>query len=160
MELIVAVYDDWGIGRDGTQPVTLRADRKFFREQTRGATVIAGRRTVMDFPGQQPLPGRTNILLSRQQIMLPGFVICHSPEEVLAQTAGQEKVMVIGGGSVYRQMLPMCDRAIVTKVHYTPRSDTFIPDLDKSDDWILQQVLQAGQEDGIDYEMCVYIRKR
>ena len=65
MDLIVAVYDDWGIGRDGTQPVALRADRKFFREQTRGATVIAGRRTVADFPGRQPLPNRINIVLSR-----------------------------------------------------------------------------------------------
>ena len=52
MELIVAVYDDWGIGRDGTQPVALSADRKFFRETTRGAMVIAGRRTIADFPNQ------------------------------------------------------------------------------------------------------------
>ena len=56
MELIVAVYEDWGIGRDGTQPVALSADRKFFREMTRGATVIAGRKTVADCPGQKHLP--------------------------------------------------------------------------------------------------------
>ena len=60
MELIVAVYDNWGIGKDGTQPIALSADRKFFRETTRGATVIVGRRTVEDFPGQKPLPGRRN----------------------------------------------------------------------------------------------------
>ena len=160
MDLIVAVYDDWGIGRDGTQPVALRVDRKFFRDQTRGATVIAGRRTVMDFPGQQPLPNRRNIVLSRQNIEMPGFTICHSPEEALALTAGTEKVMVIGGGSVYRQMLPLCDRAIITKVHCTPISDTFLPNLDESDEWILQQILQEGQEDGVAYEMCVYIRKK
>lgn len=160
MDLIVAVYDDWGIGRDGTQPVALRADRKFFREQTRGATVIAGRRTVMDFPGQQPLPNRINIVLSRQKIEMPGFTLCHSPEEALALTKDAQKVMVIGGGSVYRQMLPLCDRAIITKVHCTPPSDTFFPNLDESEDWILQQVLQEGQEDGVDYEMCVYQRKR
>lgn len=160
MELIVAVYDDWGIGRDGTQPVALRADRKFFREQTRGATVIAGRRTVMDFPGQQPLPGRTNIVLSRQKIEMPGFTVCHSPEEALALTAGQQKVMVIGGGSVYRQMLPFCQRAVVTRVHCTPLSDTFFPNLDEREDWMLEQVLRSGQEDEINYEMCVYIRKR
>lgn len=160
MDLIVAVYDDWGIGRDGTQPVALRADRKFFREQTRGATVIAGRRTVADFPGQQPLPNRINIVLSRQEIEMPGFTLCHSPEEALALTKDAQKVMVIGGGSVYRQMLPLCDRAIITKVHCTPPSDTFFPNLDESADWILQQVLQEGQEDGVDYEMCVYQRKR
>ena len=64
MELIVAVYGDWGIGRDGTQPIALSADRKFFREMTRGAMVIAGRRTVEDFPGQKPLPGRENVVLT------------------------------------------------------------------------------------------------
>ena len=56
MDLIVAVYDDWGNGRDGTPPVALHADRKFFREQTRGALVIAGRRTISDFPGQNLCP--------------------------------------------------------------------------------------------------------
>ena len=61
MDLIVAVYDDWGIGCGGTQPIALSADRKFFRQTTRGAAVIAGRKTVADFPGGQPLPGRENI---------------------------------------------------------------------------------------------------
>lgn len=160
MDLIVAVYDDWGIGRDGTQPIALRADRKFFREMTKGAAVIAGRRTVADFPGQQPLPGRINIVLSRQENQMPGFTICHSPEEAMEMTKGMEKVMVIGGGSVYRQMLPMCDRAYITKVHVTPVSDTFLPDLDASAQWQMNRVLCSGQEDGVEYEMCEYIRKQ
>ena len=79
MELIVAVYEDWGIGRDGTQPVALSADRKFFRETTRHAMVIAGRRTVGDFPGQKPLPGRVNVVLTRKLEELSGFQVCHSP---------------------------------------------------------------------------------
>lgn len=160
MDLIVAVYDDWGIGRDGTQPVALKADRKFFREMTRGATVIAGRRTVMDFPGQQPLPGRTNIVLSRQNAAVPGFTLCHSPREAVSLCEGQEKVMVIGGGSVYEQMLPLCERAYVTKVHCAPKSDTFFPNLDENSAWTLQQVLCTGCEDGVGYEMCLYIRNK
>ena len=79
MELIVAVYDDWGIGCGGTQPVALSVDRKFFRETTRGAAVIAGRKTVGDFPGQKPLPGRLNIILTRQGGVYPGFTVCASP---------------------------------------------------------------------------------
>ena len=159
MELIVAVYDDWGIGRDGTQPVALSVDRKFFREMTRGAMVIAGRRTIADFPGQKPLPGRVNVAVTRSSTDIPGFTVCHSPEEAaqLAKTA--EKAMVIGGGSIYRQMLPYCDRAIVTKVHVTPESDTFFPNLDVHPEWELSEVLQSGEENGIGYEMCVYTKK-
>ena len=72
MELIVAVYDDWGIGRDGTQPVALSADRRFFRETTRGCMVIVGRRTIEDFPGKKPLPGRVNVALTRSEQEIPG----------------------------------------------------------------------------------------
>ena len=67
MELIVAVYDDWGIGKNGTQPIALSADRKFFRETTKGAMVIVGRKTLADFPGGNPLPNRTNLVQTKQE---------------------------------------------------------------------------------------------
>ena len=159
MELIVAVYDDWGIGRDGTQPLALSADRKFFRETTRGCLFIAGRRTIADFPGQKPLPGRVNVALSRNAADIPGFTLCRSPEEAAELAKEARRAFVIGGGSVYRQMLPLCDRAYVTKVHTTPVSDTFFPNLDEDPDWELVQILQSGEENGIAYEMCLYIRK-
>ena len=159
MELIVAVYEDWGIGKDGTQPIALSADRKFFRETTRGAMVIVGRRTVEDFPGQQPLPGRVNVVLSRSCSQLPGFTVCSSPEEAADLASNAERAMVIGGGSIYRQMLPMCDTAYVTKVHCTPDSDTFFPDLDAAPDWYLAETLLSGEENGIAYDMCLYRRK-
>lgn len=159
MELIVAVYDDWGIGRDGTQPIALSADRKFFRETTRGATVVAGRRTIEDFPGKKPLPGRVNLAMSRSEAEIPGFTVCHSPEEVLKQVKNAPRAFVIGGGSVYRQMLPYCDRAYVTKVHTTPESDTFFPNLDEDPDWVLSRTLQSGEENGIAYEMLLYCRR-
>ncbi len=156
MDLIVAVYDDWGIGCCGTQPVALSVDRKFFRETTRGAAVIAGRKTVADFPGQKPLPGRKNILLTRQDLELDGFIVCHSPEEAEERTKDDEKVFVIGGGSVYRQMLPLCEKAYVTKVHACPASDTYFPDLDADPQWCLKEILMSGEENGISYEMCLY----
>lgn len=158
MDLIVAVYDDWGIGADGDQPVALTADRKFFRRTTAGSTVIVGRKTVGSFPGQQPLPKRRNILLTRQDIAVPGFEIARSPGEALELCADDERVFVIGGGSIYRQMLPMCDRAYITKVHCTPASDTFFPDLDESPEWKLTELLESGEEDGVAYEMCLYER--
>ena len=159
MELIVAVYDDWGIGAGGTQPIALSADRKFFREMTRGCMVIVGRRTVADFPGQKPLPGRVNVVLSRNAAEIPGFTLCHSPQEAAQITKDAERVMVIGGGSIYRQMLPLCHTAYVTKVHCTPPSDTYFPDLDADPEWELEQILQSGEESGITYEMCRYVRK-
>ena len=158
MDLIVAVYDDWGIGADGDQPVALTADRKFFRKTTAGSTVIVGRKTVGSFPGQQPLPKRRNILLTRQDIAVPGFEIAHSPGEALELCGDDERIFVIGGGTVYRQMLPLCDRAYITKVHCTPASDTFFPDLDESPEWRLTELLESGEEDGVAYEMCLYER--
>lgn len=159
MEAIVAVYDDWGIGRDGTQPIALTADRKFFRRTTAGAMVIAGRRTIGDFPGQRPLPGRVNVALTRSGREIPGFQTCADVAQVLALAAQAQRAMVIGGGSVYRQLLPYCDQIYVTKVHTNPESDTFFPDLDQSEDWVLTEILESGEENGIPYEMCLYKRK-
>ena len=159
MELIVAVYDDWGIGKDGTQPVALSADRKFFWETTRGAAVIVGRRTVEDFPGQKPLPGRENIMLTRTKRVYPGFTMAASPEDAANLASSFERAMVIGGGSIYRQMLPMCDTAYVTKVHAQVESDTFFPNLDEDENWVLAEILRSGEENGIPYEMCLYKRK-
>ena len=159
MELIVAVYDDWGIGRDGTQPIALSADRKFFRETTRGAMVIVGRRTVEDFPGQKPLPGRENVMLTRTKRAYPGFTMAASPDDAAKIAKTAERAMVIGGGSIYRQMLSLCDTAYVTKVHAQPESDTFFPNLDEDENWVLAEILRSGEENGIAYEMCLYKRK-
>ena len=159
MELIVAVYDDWGIGRDGTQPIALSADRKFFREMTKGAMVIAGRRTIGDFPGKKPLPGRVNVALTRQDLEIPGFTVCHSPEEAVELAKTAQRCFVIGGGSVYKQMLSYCDTAYITKVHVTPESDTHFPNLDEMEDWYVAETMLSGEENGIAYEMLLYKRK-
>ena len=159
MELIVAVYDDWGIGCEGTQPVALSVDRKFFREMTKGAMVIAGRRTIGDFPGKKPLPGRINVALTRTQQEIPGFTVCTSPEEAMELAKTAERAMVIGGGSVYRQMLPYCDTAYITKVHTTIPCDTYFPNLDEMEDWYVAETMMSGEENGIGYEMLLYKRR-
>ena len=159
MELIVAVYDDWGIGCCGTQPIALSVDRKFFREMTKGAMVIVGRRTIADFPGQKPLPGRINVALTRQNMEIPGFTVCHSPEEAAELTKSAEQCFIIGGGSIYQQMLPYCDTAYITKVHVTPESDTFFPNLDEMEDWYVAERMMSGEENGIGYEMLLYKRR-
>ena len=158
MELIVAVFDDWGIGKDGTQPIALTADRKFFRETTKGSMVIVGRKTLADFPGGRPLPNRVNVVMTRQKAEIPDVIVCHSPEQAVSLAKGAERAMVIGGGSVYKQLLPYCDTAYITKVHAAPESDTFFPNLDEDPNWKLNKILQSGEENGIAYEMCLYKR--
>ena len=159
MELIVAVYDDWGIGCCGTQPIALSADRKFFRETTKGAMVIAARKTIGDFPGQKPLPGRINVALTRTQKEIPGFTVCNTTEEAVELAKTVERAMVIGGGSVYKQMLPYCDTAYITKVHTVTPCDTYFPNLEEDPDWYLAETLMTGEEDGVAYEMLLYRRK-
>ena len=156
MELIVAVYEDWGIGANGTQPVALSADRKFFRETTRGAMVIVGRRTVEDFPGKKPLPGRENVVLSRKTDQISGFTLCNTVEDAVALAETAPRAMVIGGGSIYEQLLPYCNKAYVTKVGCKPESDTYFPNLDADPSWKLTEILQSGEENGIGYQMCLY----
>lgn len=156
MEAIVAVYQDWGIGFGGSQPITLSADRRFFVRQTKGACVIVGRSTLMDFPGGRPLPNRVNLVLTRQAVDIPGAVVVHSPREAVEQARG--RTIVIGGASVYRQLLPDCDRVYVTKVGACPKSDVFFPNLDESPAWTCVDPGEEQVENGIPYRFCVYER--
>ena len=98
-------------------------------------------------------------ILSSSNVEIPGFTVCRSPEEAVKLAQGAERAMIIGGGSIYKQMLPYCDTAYVTKVHITVESDTFFPNLDSDPAWELTEICQSGEENGISYEMCLYKRK-
>ena len=121
--------------------------------------VITGRRTIEDFPGKKPLPGRVNVAISRSATQIPGFTLCSSPLEAAELAKNADRAMVIGGGSIYRQLLPYCDKAYITKVHVTPESDTYFPNLDEAPDWYPAETLRQGEENGISYEMILYKRK-
>ena len=159
MEAIVAVYADWGIGSDGTQPVVLKADRAHFRQVTGNAAVIVGRKTLEDFPGGKPLKGRHNIVVTRQDIQIEGAQVVHSTEEALAAAAEQERCLVIGGASVYRQFFPYLDRVHITKIELTPHSDSFFPDLDSLADWECTEQGEWLEVDGLRYCFCTYNKK-
>ena len=124
-----------------------------------GAMVIAGRKTIGDFPGQKPLPGRVNVALTRTVKEIPGFTVCESPEAALELAKSADRCFVIGGGSVYKQMLPYCDSAYITKVHTVTHCDTYFPNLDEMEDWYIAETLMSGEENGIAYEMLLYKRK-
>ena len=159
MEAIVAVYSDWGIGSNGTQPVVVRADRKHFRSVTGTAAVIVGRKTLADFPGGKPLPGRHNIVLTRQALEIPGAEVVHSPEEAAEAASRQGRCFVIGGASVYRQMFPWIQQVYVTELDALPESDSFFPDLSADLEWESAEEGDWQEENGIRYRFCIYRRR-
>ena len=157
MDAIVAVYSDWGIGCDGTQPVVLKADRVHFRELTQGAAVIVGRKTLGDFPGGKPLKNRHNIVISRQDMEIEGAELVHSVEEAMAAAEKHERCLVIGGASVYKQFYPHLKRVYLTKIDLAPHSDSFFPNLDE-EGWRCTEQSQWLEEEGLRYCFCTYER--
>ena len=113
MNIIVAVDKNWAIGLQNRLLVSIPQDMKFFRETTTGKTVVMGRKTLESFPGGQPLKKRTNIVLTgKKDYQVKDAVICHSVEEVLKEAGNYESddIYVIGGESIYRELLPYCDK--------------------------------------------------
>lgn len=159
LEAIVAVYGDWGIGADGTQPVTVSADRKHFRDLTMGAAVIVGRKTLADFPGGRPLKGRTNIVLSRTAEPVEGAVMARSAAEALEKAAEYPRALCIGGASVYKELFPHFTRVNVTKLGITPHSDAFFPNLDADPAWRIAEESEEQEENGVRYRFLVYERR-
>ena len=165
LSAIVAVCDDWGIGRAGDMVVANRADMRHFVRCTKGHTVLMGRKTLESFPGGRPLKDRRNIVLTRDaSFARPGVEVAHSVEEALALVAPDEETWVIGGGEVYRQLLPWCARAVVTKNHTIHEADAFFPNLDADPAWRVAAtdgpfVLAEGEGDaGLSYEFVTYER--
>lgn len=165
LKAIVAVCDDWGIGLGGDMVVANRADMRHFVRCTKGHTVIMGRKTLLGFPGARPLKDRRNIVLSRDPAFAPeGAEVARSVAEALALLAPDEEAWVVGGGAVYRELLPWCSTAVVTKNHCVRPSDTFFPDLDADPAWRAASVdgsyaVQPGEGDeGLLYEFVTYVR--
>ena len=160
MEAIVAVYSDWGIGSGGTQPIVVRADRRHFREVTGSAAVIVGRKTLADFPGGRPLPGRHNIVLTRSLAEIPGAEVVRTGEEAAAAAQRSGRCFVIGGASVYRQLFPLMTRVFVTKIDARPESDSFFPNLDLDPEWTVAEEGPEMEENGIRYRFLTYEKNR
>ena len=158
MEAVVAVYSDWGIGSNGTQPVVLKADRKHFSEVTKGAAVIVGRKTLGDFPGGKPLKNRSNIVVTRQEITVEGAEVAHSTQEALDLAAKYDRCLVIGGASIYRQFYPYLRKVHLTKIQLAPPSDSYFPDLDADPAWHCVEEGEPQEENGVVYRFCTYER--
>ena len=158
LSIIVAVAKNGAIGLNNQLLYRLPNDLKRFKALTSGQTVLMGRKTLQTLPGGKGLPKRRNVVLTTDRDFVAENVETVHTLAGAVFAAGAD-AFVIGGGSIYRQMLPFCDTAYITKVHVTPESDTFFPDLDKDPAWILAEVLQSGEENGIAYDILLYRRK-
>lgn len=138
MNIIVAVDENWAIGNRGDLLVRIPNDQKMFRMETTGKVVVLGRKTMDTFPQKRPLPNRTNIILSRNpEYTVKDAVVVHSVEELLEELKQykSEDIYIIGGDSVYQQMLPYCDVAHVTWIEHSYHADRYFPNLDKDPEW-------------------------
>lgn len=163
MNMIVAVDKNWGIGCDNKLLVSIPADMKFFRETTSGGVVIFGRKTLETFPGGQPLKNRINIVITRNKdYNVKGATVVHSIDEALkaAEAYNSEDVYVIGGDSIYKQMLPYCDVAIVTKIDYAYEADTYFPNLDNDDAWVMTATSEEQTYFDLEFAFTKYERKK
>lgn len=160
MQAILAIYSDWGIGRDGTQPEVIPEDRARFQKLTRGSCVIYGRKTMLDFPGKSPLRGRENIIISSTLKSVEGAMVAASKEEALRLSEQFETVFVIGGASVYKLFMEDLSKVYITKVFSEPLSDVFFPNLDEDEAWrITEQSDVFLSENGLKYQYLTYEKK-
>lgn len=157
MNMIVAVDENWGIGKDGEQLIYISADLKRFKALTMGHSLVLGRKTLATFPGGKPLKGRRNLILSRNPDFAPeGAEVYHSMEELLKHV--DEDAFVIGGASVYQALLDRCDTAYVTKLQASWPADCWFPNLDEDPAWTVAEEGEVLEEQGIKFHYVTYRR--
>ena len=155
MKAILAADKNWGIGYNNHLLVSIPSDMKFFRQTTTGKVVVMGRKTLESFPNGMPLKNRTNIVLTgNQNYQVKDAIVVHSEEELMEELKkyDTDDVYVIGGESVYRMMLPYCDTAYVTKIDRAFQADTFFPNLDEMDEWVMTE--ESEEQTCFDLEFC------
>ena len=142
MKAILSADKNWGIGYQNRLLVSIPSDMKFFRQTTTGKVVVMGRKTLESFPNGMPLKNRTNIVLTGNKgYHVKDAVIVHSKEELLEELKkyDTDDVYVIGGESIYRMLLPYCSTVYVTKIDQAFQADTFFPNLDEMDEWVMTE---------------------
>lgn len=162
MKLIAAVDNNWAIGYENKLLVRIPADQKFFRNETIGKVVVLGRKTLETFPQAQPLQGRTNIILStREDYKVKDAIVVHSTQELLEEVKkyNTDDVYIIGGESVYREFLPYCNEAEITKIDHSYQADAYFPNLDKDEEWELVADSEEQTYFDLEYRFLKYARK-
>lgn len=163
MNIIVCADNNWAIGYKNKLLVSIPNDMKHFREETTGKVVVFGRKTLETFPQGQPLQNRTNIILTRNpKFSVKGAVVVHSVDELMKELKkyDDEDIYVIGGDSIYKQLLPYCNVAHVTKIDHEYQADAYFPNLDKDPEWEITADSDEQTYFDIAYEFLKYERKK
>lgn len=163
MNIIAAVDQNWGIGFENKLLVSIPDDMKFFREVTMGKVVVMGRKTFESFPGGGALKGRTNIVMTCNCGFLRDGIQCvHDSKELLEELKKykSEDIYIIGGESVYRELLPFCDTAYITKINYAYHSDSFFPNLDMEPNWKITAESDEQTYFNLEYFFYKYEKKQ
>ena len=158
MNLIAAVDQNWAIGNKNKLLVRIPDGQKFFRETTTGKVVVMGRKTLESFPNGLPLKNRTNIVLTHDKnYQVKDAIVLHSLEELHAelQKYPSEDIYVIGGETIYRQLLDECDVAHITKIDYAYDADAYFPNLDERPEW----KITADSEEQTYFDLEYYFYK-
>ena len=148
VSIIVAIAQNGTIGDKNSLLWHIKEDMRFFRTTTSGHAVIMGRKTFESL-GSKPLPKRTNIVITRQDVVFEGALTAHSLEEAIRMADGDEEIFVIGGAQIYAEALKVADRMYITRVEYDYDGDTSFPAIDFSQ-WRL--VAEERHERGEEYE--------
>ncbi|HHV42661.1 MAG TPA: methylated-DNA--[protein]-cysteine S-methyltransferase [Clostridiaceae bacterium] len=166
MKIIVACDRHWGIGNEGDLLVHISADLKRFKDITVNNIVVYGRKTLATFPSALPLPNRINIILTRNEdfpaqpaYIVNGLAELFSILEKLRRDFERKDVYVIGGSSVYEQLLPYCDEVLLTLVDAEFEADSYFPDLDQAVDWSKATESPWQEEKGLKFRYLSYQRK-
>ena len=157
MNLIASVSANWGIGKDNELLFRIKKDLARFRTLTLGKTVVMGHNTFKSI--KKPLDKRKNIVLTRNKaLVIPGVTLCRSMLQLRQILSGHvsENVFVIGGETVYTQLLNDCALAYITKVNASPPADAFFPNLDELSDWRLTDESETFVYRRTEYRYCLY----
>jgi dihydrofolate reductase len=160
VKAILSADMNWGIGYKGKLLQRVPEDMRFFAEMTKGRIVVMGRETLESLPGQQPLKDRVNIVLTRSgNLNSNEIIICRSLEELFERLKdfSIDDVYVIGGESVYTQLLPYCSEAYVTRFEKEFEADRHFPDLDHMDDWMLVSESAESSYKGMSFKYLRYV---
>jgi dihydrofolate reductase len=160
MNMIVAVDKNWAIGYQNKMLISIPEDMRFFRDETMGKAVIMGRKTLETFQGGKPLKNRLNVVITSRETKINDAVVVHSIEEAFEAVKDykSEDIYVVGGESIYRQMLDYCDAAHVTKIDYAYQADTYFPNLDDKKEWKIAEVSEERTYYDMEYAFYKYVK--